>query len=1185
MGTITTGTGLISGIDIAGLVDQLIAIEQRPKTLIEERNAVLTAQQTALQDVNAKLLALKFGVDSLTGLTTFNATAGTTSNENVLTVSSGAGAVPGNYSFTVDKLVSSQQVLTKGFKDINDTSIGSGTLTFEKGNARLDSKTRLADLNGGDGVQRGIIRVTDRSGVLGLIDLSRAVTIDDAILAINSATNVSVRATVTDDGLTITDNTGLGSGDLTITNAGLSETATSLGIAGTSATGTITGTAINYLGEDTALAFINDGQGVDIRNDNVAEFTITDGAGTSFDINLLNETTLGELIDTINNASADAGSTVTAAIAADGVRLELTDSGSGGANFTVTAGSGSSTAAADLGLLGLDDADGDKTITGNRIIAGINSRLLSKLNGGDGLGSSVSYVSQLGIGTPLQDLFNGAGVSTSGTGNTLRELVIFDRTGSSYTIDLDPSNTAGDLINLVNTATSGNVTLSVSGNSFVLTDNTGGSGNLRAYDNPGSGETIVADLGLTVDAAVNSVTGVDTNPVPTATTETGAGEVSIQDRNGTTFTADLTSAASVSDVINGLNAASEAAGAGIVASLNRSGNGILLTDSSGGTGDIIISDTTGATATNLGISGTHTDVDEVDSGNLQYQYMTLGTRLNTIGFVAGKITITDSTGDTATISLQEGESTIADVLQDINGSSLEINARINDNGDGIILEDTNTGTQSVAIKVEEAGSSTADSLGILGEASAAGEDLNGSFETTVEYTSDAMTGDTLLSALNSGNGIDYNDSNTDFKITTRDGTEYEIDLTSGITTVQELIDAIHTTTSNAVTVAINEDGNRLQITDNTAGAGRLLFEKLNDSKALGDLGFKDADTDQPDFSKSSKLVSDTTLQDLVELINESNAGVSAAVINDGSSGTPYRMIFSSETTGSAGAFVFDDGGAGFKASTFSEAQDAVVFYGSSNPAQAQVITSTSNTLEDVIPGASIELLSTSDTPVQVTISEDNAAVTSAAQSFVEGFNALMTTIDTYDTYNADTEERGLLLGDSAVIQLKNQLFASIVRRNSDVSGTFNSLAEVGITVGSGGTMRLDTSKLNSALATDREAVQNLFTYKETETNDEGETVTTARGVGIILDELLERLTDTDTGVIESRVATINRQMELNTDRIATIDEALAAKRARLEAQFNAMEQALAGLQEQSSALSSLQSLASQAASNLSSLGR
>ncbi len=1159
MGQITTGTGLISGIDIAGLIDQLIALEQRPRVLVQQRNAILTSQQTALQDVNSRLLGLKFNVDALTGSTTFNATTATTSNENVLTVSSGEGAVPGNFAFTVDRLVASQQTLTKGFKDINASSVGSGTLTFENGNARLDSKTRLADLNGGLGIERGRIRVTDRSGSVGLIDLSRAVTIDDAIKTINSATNVSVRATADGDSLVITDNTGLALGDLTITNAGLSETATSLGIAGTSATGQITGTQINTLGEDTLLASINDGQGVGIRDSTIAEFSIFGGDNTEYAINLLTETTLGEVIQTINTAT---GGAVVASIAADGVSLTLTDTGSGGTNFRVVA-NGTNTAAADLGLSG-DDADGDKVINGERIIAGINSKLLSKLNGGQGLGGTTATVRQLTIGTPLADLFDGAGVTTAG----LKELVVFNRLGASFTLDLDPSNTAGELMGLINAGTGGTVTASISGNSFVLTDNTGGGSNLRVFDNPGSGSSIVADLGLTINAAVSSVTGVDTNPVPTTTTQSGAGQVTIQDRAGVSFIADLSSATSISDVIRGINAAATAAAAGISASLNRAGNGLTIADSSGGTGDIIISDTTGATATNLGLSGTFAD-NEIDSGNLQYRYITEGTSLTSLGFIPGNFKITDSTGASATVNLNQGESTIFDVLADINSRGLAINARVNDNGDGILIEDTNPGTPAFALKIEESGSGTAASLGILGGAAAPGEDFDASFEKTIDFTSDVMTGATLLSALRSGDGIEFNTTQPDFKITTRDGNEFEVDLTAGVTTVDQLITAIQTASGNTVSVAINAAGTGLTLTDNTAGAGQLSFEAVNGSNSLANLGFRD-DTDGDGQSTSRTLVTVTTLRDLADLINDSNAGVTAAIINDGSSGTPFRLILSADKSGSAGAFVFDDGGAGFKASTFSQAQDAVVFFGSSDPAQAQVITSTSNTLEGVIPGATINLLATSDTPVQVTVSRDNAAVTAAATAFVTGFNTLMQTIDRYDTFNADTQQRGLLLGDSALVQLKNRLFSAITARSRDLSGSFTSLAQVGITVGSGATLKLDAAKFQNALATDRESVQNLFTFIETETDDEGETVTTAKGVGKAIDELLERLTDTETGIIESRVASIDSQINLNNDRIENLDRAIAAKRLRLEAQFAAMERALAGLQTQSTALASFQ---------------
>ena len=70
--------------------------------------------------------------------------------------------------------------------------------------------------------------------------------------------------------------------------------------------------------------------------------------------------------------------------------------------------------------------------------------------------------------------------------------------------------------------------------------------------------------------------------------------------------------------------------------------------------------------------------------------------------------------------------------------------------------------------------------------------------------------------------------------------------------------------------------------------------------------------------------------------------------------------------------------------------------------------------------------------------------------------------------------------------------------------------------------------------------------------------------------LLDRLTDDETGIIESRVSSIDSQINLNNDRIERLDAAIEAKRLRLEAQFAAMETALANLQKQSSALASFQ---------------
>ena len=59
MGSISTGVGLMSGIDTASLIESLLAIDQRGKIPIQVRLAQLSTAKSALLDVNSRLLSLQ----------------------------------------------------------------------------------------------------------------------------------------------------------------------------------------------------------------------------------------------------------------------------------------------------------------------------------------------------------------------------------------------------------------------------------------------------------------------------------------------------------------------------------------------------------------------------------------------------------------------------------------------------------------------------------------------------------------------------------------------------------------------------------------------------------------------------------------------------------------------------------------------------------------------------------------------------------------------------------------------------------------------------------------------------------------------------------------------------------------------------------------------------------------------
>ncbi len=95
----------------------------------------------------------------------------------------------------------------------------------------VDKGITLDQLNGGAGLQRGKIRITDRSGQTAVIDLNYARTVDDVLDAINSNTSINVTAVVDGDTFKLIDNSG-GAGNLKVQEVAGGNTASGLGLAG-----------------------------------------------------------------------------------------------------------------------------------------------------------------------------------------------------------------------------------------------------------------------------------------------------------------------------------------------------------------------------------------------------------------------------------------------------------------------------------------------------------------------------------------------------------------------------------------------------------------------------------------------------------------------------------------------------------------------------------------------------------------------------------------------------------------------------------------------------------------------------------------------------------------------------------------------------------------------------------------
>src|ERR1700704_1946124 len=99
MGQITSSIGLVSGINTQSIIDQLIALEGKQTTLIQSRIDAANAQKDAYTGLATQFKSLKPPGMALERPSTFTATTANSSDENVLTATTSAGAAAGSYQF------------------------------------------------------------------------------------------------------------------------------------------------------------------------------------------------------------------------------------------------------------------------------------------------------------------------------------------------------------------------------------------------------------------------------------------------------------------------------------------------------------------------------------------------------------------------------------------------------------------------------------------------------------------------------------------------------------------------------------------------------------------------------------------------------------------------------------------------------------------------------------------------------------------------------------------------------------------------------------------------------------------------------------------------------------------------------------------------------------------------------
>ncbi len=139
-----TSSGLGSGLDINGLVTQLIAAEGQPETQrLDQREAKAQASLTAYGTLKGAFDAFQSSLGALQSASSFLNKSVTSSDSTVATATATSDAVPGAFDLNITNIADSQSLVSDSslaaaaFNSLSDV-VGTGSITFKFGTTNYD---------------------------------------------------------------------------------------------------------------------------------------------------------------------------------------------------------------------------------------------------------------------------------------------------------------------------------------------------------------------------------------------------------------------------------------------------------------------------------------------------------------------------------------------------------------------------------------------------------------------------------------------------------------------------------------------------------------------------------------------------------------------------------------------------------------------------------------------------------------------------------------------------------------------------------------------------------------------------------------------------------------------------------------------------------------------------------------
>ena len=390
-------------------------------------------------------------------------------------------------------------------------------------------------------------------------------------------------------------------------------------------------------------------------------------------------------------------------------------------------------------------------------------------------------------------------------------------------------------------------------------------------------------------------------------------------------------------------------------------------------------------------------------------------------------------------------------------------------------------------------------------------------------------------------------------------------------------------------VIIEAAGDETSTAENL-GFGGGYSNKLNYASSLENLNFNTAlSGNNLEFEINgvaiTGLTKDSNLSDVILAINNSGAGVTVSY-----SSTSDKFIMQSNATGDISSISMSDTSGNLLEVMFGGTPEVISGQNAILEVDGTRIERNTNTFE--LDGITIELTGTTsatDSPINLTTSQDTDKIVNSLKSFVEDYNALIAGLNSriredanYKSYPPLTAAQKKEMSDREIELWEEKSKEGLLRNDSNISGLLSSMRtalystvegagiaifDIGIETSGNwkdnGKLILDEEKLKAALTTNADAVQKLFTDS-------------TNGLAVKMQDALKAAANVSSASPGTMVQyagtkdvlttnnTLYHEMKTISDVINRLNQTYEREKTRYWKQFTAMEKALANLNTQSS---------------------